>query len=167
MTNRVGNMLSALAQKVCYTRPGDYGFRPGARLKVAAACHADVGFSIHYNHYTTPGPRGFEVWTSKGDTLADPIATRVYAEVQARLPGLPVRKDFADGDIDKERRPNQQDLYMLCDTKPPWLLIEVLFLSNPEDVTLVLDPAFNTLMAEAIAWGLIRGARSVLRGKDA
>ncbi|MFO8023749.1 N-acetylmuramoyl-L-alanine amidase [Thiohalophilus sp.] len=89
--------------------------------------------SIHAN---AGGGRGFEVFTSPGDTLSDPIATIVGEEYQQVFPERPLRTDYRDGDLDKERR-----FYVLTRTRMPAVLTENFFMDNE-------DECRNILMSE-------------------
>lgn len=76
--------------------------------------------------------RGWEAWTSVGQTKADKLATCLYdAAGQA---GFKLRKDETDGDPDKEGH-----LYILKHTKCPAVLTENLFQDNKEDVQFLLS----------------------------
>ncbi|MDY6980034.1 MAG: N-acetylmuramoyl-L-alanine amidase [Pseudomonadota bacterium] len=86
--------------------------------------------SIHAN---AGGGRGFEVFTSPGDTLSDPIATIVGEEYQHVFPERPLRADYRDGDLDKERR-----FYVLTRTRMPAVLTENFFMDNEEECRTIL-----------------------------
>lgn len=76
--------------------------------------------------------RGWEAWTSKGQTNADLLATCLYNE--AARQGFKIREDNSDGDPDKEGH-----LYILRKTDCPAVLTENLFMDNKEDVELLLS----------------------------
>lgn len=76
--------------------------------------------------------RGWEAWTSVGQTKADELATCIYKAAEKE--GLKVRKDETDGDPDKEGH-----LYILKHTKCPAVLTENMFQDNKEDVEFLLS----------------------------
>ncbi len=76
--------------------------------------------------------RGWEAWTSVGETKADELATCLYRE--AEKAGFKIRKDMTDGDPDKEAH-----FYILKHTKCPSVLTENLFQDNREDVAFLLS----------------------------
>lgn len=76
--------------------------------------------------------RGWEAWTSVGDTEADRLATCLYSA--AGKAGLELRKDNSDGDPDKEGH-----LYILRKTACPAVLTENMFMDNENDVELLLS----------------------------
>ena len=78
--------------------------------------------------------RGWEAWTSVGQTKADKLADYLYGAAEEYLPGMKIRKDMADGDPDKE-----SSFYILKHTKCPAVLTENLFQDNKEDVDFLLS----------------------------
>lgn len=159
-TQEIARILRGMRQQVWLTRSDDRTLKPESRLARANGVKCDVGFSIHYNDSDSGAGSGLEIWTSKGDTLADPVASCICASIASRLPDYPLRTDYLDGDPDKERAANQKDLYMLRGTKAPWVLIECGFMCNPGDLAMAQDPAFNRRLCEAIALGLLAGVKS-------
>ena len=86
--------------------------------------------SIHCNaagNGSWMSARGWEAWTSVGNTKADKLATCLYKA--AAEAGMKLRKDETDGDPDKEGH-----LYILKHTLCPAVLTENLFQDNREDV---------------------------------
>jgi len=121
------------------------------RVWVANDLGADLFVSLHCNSFTDPGPHGFEVWTHPGQNVADLVAERCYDLVLARFPSLVGRRDWSDGDSDKETR----RLFVLRETAMPALLIEMGFVSNPGDAALLAVPAKHRPMAAAIATAIL------------
>lgn len=76
--------------------------------------------------------RGWEAWTSVGDSNADMLATCLYDA--AENAGFKMRKDMTDGDPDKEGH-----LYILKHTLCPAVLTENLFQDNRDDVEYLLS----------------------------
>lgn len=84
--------------------------------------------------------RGWEAWTSVGDTEADKLASCLYEA--AEKAGLKLRKDETDRDPDKEGH-----LFILSKTKCPATLTENLFMDNKDDVELLLsDEGFEKIV---------------------
>lgn len=92
--------------------------------------------SIHCNAAGSDGKwhdaRGWEAWTSVGNTKADHLATCLY-EAAGKY-GFKLRKDQSDGDPDKEGH-----LYILKHTMCPAVLTENLFQDNKDDVAFLLS----------------------------
>lgn len=83
--------------------------------------------------------RGWEAWTSKGQTQGDKLAECLYdaAEkvLKPLLPGVKIRTDMADGDRDKE-----SNFTILYRSKCAACLTENMFMDNREDVDWLLSP---------------------------
>lgn len=99
-----------------------------------------VVVSIHAN---AGGGTGFEVYTSPGQTQADPIATKLIERLQQDFPEIKMRKDMADGDPDKEA-----GFYILKHTKAPAILAENLFMDNEADCLLLMAEDFREKLAD-------------------
>lgn len=79
--------------------------------------------------------RGWEAWTSVGQTKSDVLAECLYDEAEGWLPpGTKIRTDKIDGDRDKEK-----NFTILYKTKCPAVLTENLFQDNKEDVDYMLS----------------------------
>ena len=100
-----------------------------------------VVVSIHAN---AGGGTGFEVYTSPGQTKADPIATKLIEQLQQDFPEIKIRKDMADGDPDKEA-----GFYILKHTKAPAILAENLFMDNEADCQLLMAEDFRDKLADS------------------
>lgn len=89
--------------------------------------------SIHGN---AGGGTGWEAYTTRGGTKADGLASLLYDEAEREFArdGWRIRKDFADGDADKE-----SDFYILRHTKAPAVLTENFFFDNERDCRLMLS----------------------------
>lgn len=79
--------------------------------------------------------RGWEAWTSKGQTQGDKLADCLYDAAQEHLPsGFRIRTDMTDGDRDKE-----SNFTILHGSRCPACLTENLFQDNREDVAFLLS----------------------------
>lgn len=89
--------------------------------------------------------RGWSVWTTRGVTKSDAIATMFYEEAEKILPkyNMTLRKDTTDGDPDYES--NFTIIYKaLC----PAILTENLFQDNKTDVQFLMSDAGRNAIAE-------------------
>lgn len=98
--------------------------------------------SIHCNAAgcgTWLNARGWEAWTSVGQTQGDKLADCLYDAAEKTLrpliPNLKMRTDITDGDRDKE-----QNFTILYRSKCAACLTENLFQDNKEDVDFLLSP---------------------------
>lgn len=91
-----------------------------------------VVVSIHAN---AGGGTGYEVWTSKGKTRSDAYADILMEEAERELGGeFRMRKDYADGDTDKESQ-----FTILANTLCPAMLSECLFMDTERDCRFLMS----------------------------
>ena len=119
------------------------------RTTLANDWGADIFISLHCNSATNQKAKGYEVWTSPGNTLGDKLATCIYEQIAAEFPDRAGRTDYSDGDPDKESR-----FYVLVHTDAPACLVEMAFISNDAEAALLVDAAWQDRYARAIARGV-------------
>lgn len=100
-----------------------------------------VLLSIHAN---AGGGTGFEVFTTPGQTKADPLATKLIEQLKQDFPEIKMRVDMSDGDPDKE-----SSFYILKHTKAPAILAENLFMDSETDCKLLLSDDFRNRLANS------------------
>ena len=130
---------------------GGEGKSLSARCKSANDLGAALFVSIHCNAFGDERARGFEAFTSRGDTGADLVASFVYEEVALAFPNLQMRTDFSDGDIDKEA-----GYYVLKHTKMRAVLIELGFITNSADHALLTSRSSLHVLSRAISRAIVR-----------
>ncbi len=86
--------------------------------------------SIHSN---SGGGSGYEVFTSKGETQSDLVATIFFNKFGSAFPLAKMRTCVIDGDVDKEA-----DFTVLTDTHMPAVLTESFFYDNEEECKSIL-----------------------------
>jgi N-acetylmuramoyl-L-alanine amidase len=132
------------------TYPGaSAGEELGRRAFIANDFGADFFISVHCNGFGNPAAHGFEIWTSKGDTAADPLATAIYNRMQPGL-GLAGRTDYSDGDPDRE-----ENYMVLRLTNMPAALIELGFITNPNNEERMLSEAWQNMAADLAVEGVL------------
>lgn len=110
--------------------------------KIFATDRSCIYLSIHSN---AGGGKGFEVFTSPGQTKSDKVAAVFCKKYQQLLPQFPFRKDLSDGDDDKEA-----DFYVLRKTDCPAVLVENLFFDNEAEADYLLSDAGQENIAEVL-----------------
>lgn len=98
------------------------------RVRRANAFHEQsdcIFLSIHSN---AGGGKGYEIYTSKGHTKSDDVATVFFNQFKKEFPEAKMRKDTSDGDVDKEA-----NFYVLEHTKMPAILSENFFMDNENE----------------------------------
>lgn len=119
-------------------------YKASEAILVSIHCNAAGGGS------TWMQARGWEAWTSMGQTKADKLATCLYEAAEKYLPGMKIRKDITDGDPDKE-----SGFYILKHTKCPAVLTENLFQDNRTDVDFLLSEAGKRAIVDLHVNGII------------
>ena len=98
--------------------------------------------------------RGWEAWTSVGQTAADKLADCLYKSAEET--DFKIRKDITDGDRDKEGH-----LYILKHTKCPAVLTENLFQDNKEDVAFLLSEVGKETIVSLHVKGIINYLKTI------
>lgn len=103
--------------------------------------------SVHANAAGNGGwmnARGWCVFTSKGKTKSDDIATIMWNEMKNEFPTHKMRLDMSDGDVDWEA-----NFTILYNTLCPAILTENFFMDNQEDCKLIMSNAGRQKIAQA------------------
>ena len=102
--------------------------------------------SNHSNASGSGRARGFEIYTTRGKTKSDKVATLHYENVQDlmgdRIKYRPERSK--DGDPDREK-----NFFVIKNTAMPAILIEHLFFDNFDDASLLMNDEIVERFAEA------------------
>ncbi len=81
--------------------------------------------SVHSN---AGGGKGFEVFTTRGETRSDGVATIFGEEFVKEFPDRRLRADYSDGDLDKEA-----NFTVIKNTRMPAVLTENFFMDNEDE----------------------------------
>ena len=93
--------------------------------------------------------KGFEIYTSKGQTISDKFATIIFNNLKKDFPGINARADYIDGDPDKESN------FTVLMGNYYAVLIEWLFQDNKEEVILLKDKTINSRLVDSLVNSLI------------
>jgi len=115
--------LHKYGHEVKVTRKTDIDVSLRERVEMANNWEADLFVSLHCNGNDDQSYEGIECYTSKGHTAADTWAARFQ---NALLKAFPDHKDFAG------KGPSEENFYVLRNTVPPAVLIEIEFITNPK-----------------------------------
>ena len=108
--------------------------------------------SLHCNAAQGNGwvnAKGWEIWTTKGETESDVLAECIYQAAGEVMKGRKLRYDTTDGDHDKEA-----DYYVLRKTKCPAALIESGFMNDKEGCEYLLSVKSKWDTANTVLNGL-------------
>lgn len=94
--------------------------------------------------------RGWCIYTSKGKTTSDKLATFIYNEAVKNFKGQTIRKDLSDGDADWEA-----NFVVLRKTYCPAVITENFFQDNREDVAYITSLAGHNAIVKTHVDGII------------
>lgn len=107
-------------------------------------------YSIHSNASNDGKARGFEIYTSPGDTESDKVSQIIYEATDEEFQGaIRMRPDLSDGDHDKEEK-----FFVLTRTRCPAALGENLYFDNVADANLLMTDEVQHKFARAAVKGL-------------
>lgn len=145
---KLGKVLESNGLKVIYTRKDDKVFSTNintdliARADVANDNSADIFISIHLNSSDYADARGTETYyhpvSTNGKILAEKVQTEIVKTV--KLPDRGVKSD---------------DFLVLRKSLAPAILVELGYISNSEDESILNDSAYQEKFANAIANGIL------------
>ena len=111
-----------------------------ARCRICNDAGADLFISLHYNSFHIPAANGFEVlyWhTSTGGARAAKLVVEHFEPVGRRY-GVKNRGAKA-----------RKNIYVLRHTRPPAIIIEAGFISNPDEEPVVTGDGYQSALAGA------------------
>jgi len=142
---RLRTFLLSQGVRVVLTREGDTTVDLSDRVPIAVRSGATVFVSVHANANTKSAIRGSETYYLKPDGL--PLATSIQEELGRSLE-IP------------DRGVRQANFKVLRDSPVPAALVEIGYLTNPEDASLLRTAAFRSRASEAIGRGILRFLRA-------
>ena len=152
ISNKIKTLLEKEGVKVLLTRTSDEVPWPAdndrdlqARLDIATNAGADMMVSIHCNSSDEDplNVSGSEVYANTKQTDSMSLAQSIVASLDALEPGLP------------SRGVKQGALHLLTFNTIPTVIVEMGFLSNPDDVNYLINEDTQNLLCEKIAEGII------------
>ena len=147
---KLRDILQAQGLEVVMTRETDKDVRTRpqenelqARCNVANNAKADYFVSVHCNAAEDKSAHGTETWYSNKDSKSKVLANCIQAELikQIKL---------------TDRGVKIGNYYVTNSAKMPAVLVELAFISNPEEEKLLNDPVFQKKCALGIANGIFR-----------
>ncbi len=113
------------------------------RITRAEQRGATIYLSLHTNSFDQPGASGIETWVDSARSADDP--SRVLASL--------VQDTLSEETGARNRGVKSQELY-LRRTAMPAISVEVGYMTNPEELEKLLDPAYQEEIASAILSGI-------------
>lgn len=141
IARHVSNNLDG--HEVVLTRTNDEYMSPADKAKYANKMKADLFVSIHCNAATTPTARGMEVFHARGSVAGKRLAQALHDAYMREVAGV------------HSRGVREANYTVLAKTVMPAALIEVAFISNPEEERMLRDDVVLLRMARGVANGII------------
>ncbi|WP_179861645.1 N-acetylmuramoyl-L-alanine amidase family protein [Bacillus pseudomycoides] len=138
------NIQQKLEEKgitVILTREDDTFIPLKNRVAIAQNKSADIFLSIHYDGFTTNDVKGVTTYYYKGlkeQTLAHTIHENLFKHIQS-----------------KDRGVKSGDYYVLRENQKPSILLELGYITNPEDEERMNSQQFQADVASGIVNGVI------------
>lgn len=104
-----------------------------------------VVISIHLNQYPDSSIQGSQVFYSQNNPASEELAKSIQNAIKTQL----------QPDNHREIKPAEKNLFLLFHAKPPTVLVECGFLSNPEEEALLLQEEYQTKLAMSIFDGMM------------
>jgi stage II sporulation protein D len=134
--------LSSEGARVYLTRDRNEFVSLAERVRISNEYRPDITISIHQNSFADDRMGGTETFYYPGDDEGKKLSEFIHRELisELKLKNLGVK---------------EADLYILRETNNPSVLINLAFLSNPEEERLLSEPEFRQRAAKAIISGII------------
>lgn len=110
------------------------------RLSIINNSGADLFLSIHMNSFTNSNASGLHIFYSRNHPEAEPVASAIQDSI-AEITGAKTHSVKSASDT----------LYLMKNPKPPSILVECGFISNPNEEKLLNDENYQAKIAFAIA----------------
>lgn len=117
------------------------------RVQIAHGAKADLMISIHLNHFSDRSEYGAQAFYQHGSAEGKKLAEQIQPQLNAFL-------------IDSGRQALAGDFYLCRNAKIPVVIVEVGFLSHPEEEKKLRENDYQT----RAAWAIYRGVVDYLRG---
>lgn len=142
IATRLADRLASFGARVRFTRNEPEGPDTSTRATRANEVDADVFLSIHLNTHDEPTAEGTSTYYFGGSRAGENLAE----QIQEQLVRLGLR----------DCRSHDRSYPILRETRMPAVLVEPVFITNPDEAKRVSDHEFLSTVADAIAAGVRR-----------
>jgi len=146
VANKLKNVLETLGAKVHMTRSNDTYIANKERGKMADRLNVDMFLSIHHNSLNNRDYFGLSTYYNtinyKSPSQGYNLAEAIY------LNAITINGVYRDGILDRNYE-------VLRETKRPAALIEIGFMSNPQEEMNIHNLSFQNVMVDKIADGIV------------
>lgn len=103
-----------------------------------------VCISVHQNRFTDPKYSGAQMFYYRENPQGAQLAENLRARIQS----------FLQPENERETKPIDDELYLLCNCENPAVMAECGFISNPEEAALLEEEPYRRQMAFTLMCGL-------------
>lgn len=127
-----------------------YGRDLNARKTIIDNANAEAFVSIHVDAYRVTSARGVKIFynskSEEGKRLADVVCAKINKIVF---------EDFLNT-TEAKAEAKTGDYYVLRESKAPGIIVEIGFITNPEDNKLIQSKDYQGIISKAIAEGMVQ-----------
>ena len=149
IARRIRDGLVSKGAVVVMTREADQFVSVEQRAECCNGDGAGLFVSIHVNSFGTPDVRGFEVYYFAGHASA---ASSRAAEA--------IRRALAAALDERDRGVRRAGYGVLAQTKCPAVLVEVGYMTNPDEPARLEDETYRQRLADAVVAGVVEFAKA-------
>lgn len=146
VANKLKDILESMGAKVHMTRTGDYYITNKERGRMADKLGTDMLLSIHHNSLNNSDYFGLSTYYNtinyKSPSYGYNLAEAIY------LNAITINGVYRDGILDRNYE-------VLRETNTPAALIEIGFMSNPQEEMNIHNGSFQNIIASKIADGIV------------
>jgi N-acetylmuramoyl-L-alanine amidase len=141
VARKVASLLRQKGLRAIMTREGDEFIELEERAAIANRNNANLFVSIHCDSMENGSKRGFTIYIARSSSW------------DARRAATAITREMAKTGLD-DQGIRQADYKVLIYTEGPAVLVELGYLSNYQEATMLRDSTFQNRLAEAIANGV-------------
>ena len=138
---KLKSLLEGQGAEVYLTRSSDEEMVLSDRAAISNDKRPDLFLSIGQNCFSNPTASGTEIYYYRGDSQGEKLSKLIMENVSGSL-GL------------KNRGVRMADFYLLREIKASSVIIQLLYISNPQDKELLCNQSFRESAAAAIFKGI-------------
>lgn len=143
-TKRIERGLKARGYRVIMTRKGDYFVSLPQRVKISNKQRRAVFISVHYNWSRRTSAAGTE--TFYHNSRSYPLAANIQREVDRASP-MP------------NRGVKRSRFHVLRNNAKPSALVELGFMSNPQELKKIKSSSYRQKLADAVVRGIVKSSQ--------
>ena len=138
---KLKSLLEGQGAEVYLTRSSDEEMVLSDRAAISNDKRPDLFLSIGQNCFSNPTASGTEIYYYRGDSQGEKLSKLIMENVSSSL-GL------------KNRGVRMADFYLLREIKASSVIVQLLYISNPQDKELLCNQSFRESAAAAIFKGI-------------